>query len=69
MFTLDELMEAYSQIDEFNADHKGHYRMSCHSDSKGLHITVVDLELKQMFSWQPVKDNDELHEFIMMTCW
>ena len=69
MFTLNELMKAYDQIDAFNNDYKGHYRMSCHSDSNGLHITVADLELKQVYAWQPVKDNDELHEFIMETCW
>lgn len=69
MFTFDELMEAYDQIDEFNEDMKGHYRMSCHTDSKGLHITVVDMKLGMVMAWQAMKNNDELHDFILETCW
>lgn len=69
MFTFKELIEAYKQIDEFNEDYNGRYRMTCHSDSKGLHLTVVDFELQQVLAWQPVHSNEELHEFIMETCW
>ena len=69
MFTFKELIKAYGQIDEFNKDYAGHYRMSCHSDSKGLHITVLDLELEKIYSWQPMTSNEELHDFIIETCW
>lgn len=68
-FTFKELIKAYEQIDSFNETYKGRYRMSCHSDSKGLHLTVIDFECKQVLAWQPVHDNDELHDFIINTNW
>ena len=69
MFSFKELIDAYKQIDTFNEHYDGKYRMSCNSDSKGLHITVVDFALEKVYSWQPFQDNEELHDFILETCW